>query len=191
VLKNERERPASELSWLSLCARHAPSLQPARGRRVCSGAYGVNSGSLLNSFNGAGMLDPLARSVATRPRVFIGILPTTRPLEHGQPDVRHYAAVSLISSMELGRESEIQSKGFGQPSYSRSNARSLEAGDYRIDPAREAEDCSHRRQRLLVQERDRELPARRAGAEAQDPPQKIKLGHYRNFPSKNGEPICL
>jgi len=97
------------------------------------------------------------------------------------PGVCHYAAISLMPSMELGRESEVQSRRLSQPSYSRSNARRVEAGNHRPDSAGQAHHRHHRRSCVSAKERDRGFQAGRSRPASEtnrkeDPPEKIKLG---------------
>src|ERR1700730_1114108 len=67
------------------------------------------------------------------------LLPKARLLLRlGEPS--HYAAKPLAKSMALRQKSEDQSKRVSQPSYCRSNARSLEASDRRLDQAGQADD---------------------------------------------------
>lgn len=129
-----------------------------------------------------------ARLTRPRPECSSASLPKARRVVVSTTGRSHYAAVPLMSSMELGRECEIQSRGFGQPSYSRSNARSVEASDYRIDSTRQVDDRRHRRPCVSTEERDRDFQGRHAGTATQsrketNPPAKTKLGHYPNIGS--------
>jgi len=126
-----------------------------------------------------------ARLTRPGPECSSASLPKARRIVVSTTGPSHYAAVPLMSSMELRRECEIQSRGFSQPSYSRSDARSIEAGDYRIDSTRQANNSSHRRSCVSTEERDRDFQGRHSGTATEashnekNPPAKIKLGHYR------------
>jgi hypothetical protein len=143
-----------------------------------------NSGTLLKSFYRA---EPQFRQRLQRPSpaLLIGIAPKARFVARATSGPSHYAAIPLMSSMELGRECEIQSRRFSQPSYSGPDARGVKAGDHRIDPKRKADDRSDRWACISTEERSRDVQGRHTGAateasrKAKIPPAKIKLGHYR------------
>jgi hypothetical protein len=117
------------------------------------------------------------------PLVSSAFLPKARLLSKSTPGVRHYAAIPLMPSMELGRKSEVQSKRFSQPSYCGPHARGIEASNHWADSEGQANDGDHRRSCVSTKERGRGFQARhtRTTTEArkeQNPPEKIKLGHY-------------
>lgn len=142
-----------------------------------------NSGNLLQLVYRARQRIP-ARLTQPSPECSSAFLPKARLIVVSTTGPSHYAAIPLMSSMELGLKCEVQSKGFSQPSYSRSDARSIEAGDYGIDSTRQVDNRSHRRSCVSTEERDRDVQGRYAGAATEavhketNPPAKIKLGHF-------------
>ena len=106
------------------------------------------------------------------------------------PGVCHYAAIPLMSSMEPGREREVQSRRLSQPSYSGPNARGVEAGNHRTDSAGQTHDRNHRRSCVSAKERDRGFQAGHSRSTTEtsrkeNPREKIKLGHYRKSSDAN------
>ena len=94
-----------------------------------SGASGITSGSLSSLVDriGAGVPPKASRLQPCISHRLFAEGPAMLRVLH--PGVRHYAVVWFAKSTKLGRKSEFQSKGVSQPSYSRSNARSLEASN--------------------------------------------------------------
>ena len=114
-----------------------------------SGAFTMNSG-IFRANNRTGTI-PLAKGTGPGSVWFIGIVAEgSASLRFLRSEPLHYAAVSLSTSMELWRKSEVQSKRVSQPSYSRQDARSVEAVNCGTDSAREAKDCGHRWDALFI-----------------------------------------
>lgn len=141
-----------------------------------------NSGTLLKSFYRTG--SRLFRQGLTQPSPASSSAFCRRP---GLLRVLHPGRSSLCRRFidivnGTWRESEIQSRGLSQPSYSGPNARSLEASDHGADSAGQVNDGGDRRPCVLTEERDRGFQAGRAWTETEanrkeNPPAKIKLRH--------------
>lgn len=178
--ENERERSRTHPLGMA-SAVYVPSLS-AKGESSLS-TIG-NSGTLLKSFYRTGAAVP-AKVLAVPVLSVHRLLPKARYIVVSTTGPLHYAAIPLMSSMELRRESEVQSRRFSQPSYSGPDARGIEAGNHRADSAGQANDCSHRWSCVFVEERDRTVQTGYAGTATQaernekNPPTKTKLGlHY-------------
>jgi hypothetical protein len=157
VGRTKKERDAGFFAYLGFKTKliSHPSLATKSGlSEMCE------SGTLLESSNGTEAALTLRKQDSPSP-VGSSAFSAEGPTLCYQAGPSHYAAKPLAKSTALRQKSEDQSKRVSQPSYSRSNARSLEASDRGFNQAGQADDHRDRRPYFSVEERGRRLQAQR------------------------------